>query len=87
MTTLQRNGNSFPFGINLGYGDGGLGFGGHSGNGHGYGNGEPHGGGYGDGYSHRYGIGEGDGCFLIETPKPSPDIRTTHDALEALTFL
>jgi hypothetical protein len=82
MTTLQLDGNGHGSGHGHGFFDG---YGDGYGTGNGYG--ESRGEGYGTGYRH-YAFGDsGDGGLLLRGPEPTHDILTTHDALEALTFL
>ena len=89
MTTLQLDGDRYADGDGRGYGTGyghrdGYGYG------HGDGYGESRGEGYGTGYRH-YAFGDsGDGGSILSNQSAeqvSHDILTTHDALEALTFL
>ena len=90
MTTLQLDGGRDGNGAGYGYGNGlgyGAGYGDGSGYGYGSGYGEMRGEGYGTGYR-RHAFGDtGDGGLLLRSPEPIHDILTTHDALEALTFL
>ena len=86
MTTLQLDGDRYADGDGRGHA---YGYGMPNGDGTGYGNrfGESRGEGYGTGY-HWHAFGDtGDGGVLLRSPEPTHDILTTHDALEALTFL
>ena len=85
MTTLQRNGNGHGSGHGHGFFDG---YGDGYGTGNGYG--ESRGEGYGTGYRHHAFGDSGDGGFVLRDQlahQATHDILTTHDALEALTFL
>ena len=84
MTTLQLDGDRYAdrqgHGLDRDHGQG-----------HGLGYGEVTGGGYGTGYRARYGTETGDGYIVHDRyhygDRVQPFILTTHDALEALTFL
>jgi hypothetical protein len=84
MTTLQLDGDRYADGN--GYGTGWEDSAGN-GIGTGIGYGESRGEGYGTGYR-DHAIGDsGDGGLILRSPEPIHDILTTHDALEALTYL
>lgn len=94
MTTLQLDSNGTGWEYSTGTGGSGYGTGWEdsagNGGGTGIGYGESRGEGYGTGYRH-YAIGDtGDGGSILSNlsaEQVSHDILTTHDALEALTFL
>lgn len=94
MTTLQLDGNGYGWEYSAGTGGSGYGTGWEdsagNGGGTGIGYGESRGEGYGTGYRH-YAIGDsGDGGSVLREQlahEAIHDILTTHDALEALTYL